>query len=280
MSLDPNGCDFWMTGEYYATTGLNHQTRIGAFRLPGCTTVGNGTLSGTVTDGTNPIAGATVALGSRTTLTDSGGHYSFTVPAGTYPTLTASAPGFNLASVSTIPVPSGGSATRNFTLSAVAPPPPPPPPPSRTLTVTKAGAGTGTVTSSPAGISCGGTCVATFANGTSVSLSERPGARSRFVGWSGDCSGRSACVLSMTTNHSVKATFGKALAPPSCVVPRVVGKSLAKARAAITRAHCKVGSITRRHSSARKKGKVVGQSPAAGKRLRNGAKVNMVVGKG
>ena len=146
--------------------------------------------------------------------------------------------------------------------------------------MTKAGPGTGTVTSSPAGISCGGTCVATFVNGTSVSLSERPGARSRFVGWSGDCSGRSACVLSMTTNHSVKATFGRALAPPSCVVPRVVGKSLAKARAAITRAHCKVGSITRRHSSARKKGKVVGQSPAAGKRLRNGAKVNMVVGKG
>ena len=112
--------------------------------------------------------------------------------------------------------------------------------------MTKAGGGTGTVTSSPAGINCGGTCVATFVNGTSVSLSERPGARSRFVGWSGDCSGRSACVLSMTANHSVKATFAKALAPPSCVVPKVVGKSLAKARAAITKAHCKVGTITRR----------------------------------
>ena len=60
MALDPNGCEFWMTDEYYATTGLNHQTRIGSFQFPGCTTVGNGTLSGTVTDGTNPIAGATV----------------------------------------------------------------------------------------------------------------------------------------------------------------------------------------------------------------------------
>ena len=37
MALDPNGCEFWMTGEYYATTGLNHQTRIGAFHYPGCT---------------------------------------------------------------------------------------------------------------------------------------------------------------------------------------------------------------------------------------------------
>ena len=70
MALDPNGCEFWKTGEYYATTGLNHQTRIGSFHFPGCTTVGNGTLSGTVTDGANPISGATVALGNRTTTTN------------------------------------------------------------------------------------------------------------------------------------------------------------------------------------------------------------------
>jgi len=146
--------------------------------------------------------------------------------------------------------------------------------------VTKTGAGTGTVTSSPAGINCGGTCVATFANGTSVSLSERPGVRSRFIGWSGDCSGRSACVLSMTANHSVRATFAKALAPPSCVVPKVIGKSLAKARTAITKAHCKLGKITRKASSAKKKGKVLGQSPRAGKRMQTGAKVNLIVGKG
>ena len=70
MALDPNGCEFWMTGEYYATTGLNDQTRIGSFHYPGCTPVGNGTLSGTVTDGANPISGATIALGSRTTTTE------------------------------------------------------------------------------------------------------------------------------------------------------------------------------------------------------------------
>ena len=38
MVLDPNGCDFWYTNEYYATTGMNWQTRIGSFRLnPNCT---------------------------------------------------------------------------------------------------------------------------------------------------------------------------------------------------------------------------------------------------
>ena len=37
LSLDPDGCRFWFTGEYYATTGSNWQTRIGSFRFPGCT---------------------------------------------------------------------------------------------------------------------------------------------------------------------------------------------------------------------------------------------------
>jgi hypothetical protein len=120
MSLDPNGCTFWMSGEYYATTGLNHQTRIGSFHYPGCTTVGNGTLSGTVTDGANPISGATIALGSRTTTTNGSGQYSFSVPAGTYPSLTASKPGFDPGSAATIAVPDGGTATRSFTLGASA----------------------------------------------------------------------------------------------------------------------------------------------------------------
>ena len=80
MSLDPNGCEFWMTGEYYATNGLNDLTRIGSFHYPGCTPVGNGTLSGTVTDGANPISGATITLGNRTTTTDGSGAYSFTRP--------------------------------------------------------------------------------------------------------------------------------------------------------------------------------------------------------
>jgi endoglucanase len=73
--------------------------------------------------------------------------------------------------------------------------------------VTKSGTGTGTVTSSPAGINCGSTCVATFANGTTVTLTARRNGRNRFVGWSGDCSGTANCVLSMTTDHAVTATF-------------------------------------------------------------------------
>src|SRR5215207_3146669 len=39
-----------------------------------------------------------------------------------------------------------------------------------TLTVTKTGTGTGTVTSTPTGISCGTTCVASYLNGTTITL--------------------------------------------------------------------------------------------------------------
>ena len=38
LAVDPvDGCTFWATGEYYAVpTSAGWQTRIGAFRLPGC----------------------------------------------------------------------------------------------------------------------------------------------------------------------------------------------------------------------------------------------------
>ena len=37
MQVDPvDGCTFWFTTEYYATTGTNWQTRVGSFKYPGC----------------------------------------------------------------------------------------------------------------------------------------------------------------------------------------------------------------------------------------------------
>ena len=121
MSLDPDGCTFWYTNEYYATNGLNDLTRIGSFAYPQCTPVGNGgTVSGTVTDAgnSNPISGATVALGSRVTTTAANGTYSFTnLPAGTYPVITASAPGYNSSTATSIVVTDGGTTTQNFALT-------------------------------------------------------------------------------------------------------------------------------------------------------------------
>jgi beta-lactam-binding protein with PASTA domain len=60
----------------------------------------------------------------------------------------------------------------------------------------------------------------------------------------------------------------------------VIHKTLRKAKTAIRRHHCRVGKVTRKTSSLRLKGKVIKQSPKAGKRLANGHKVNVTVGKG
>jgi hypothetical protein len=147
----------------------------------------------------------------------------------------------------------------------------------RTLTVTLTGKA-GKVTSTPAGINCtAGTCTAQFDLGTPVTLTATPSGKNRFGGWSGDCSGKSTCALTMSADHAVRANF---LPPIVCKVPKVLGKTLKKARAAIVKAHCRVGTITKKTSSARLRGKVVGQAPKAGKTLKAGAKVSLKVGKG
>jgi alpha-tubulin suppressor-like RCC1 family protein len=64
-----------------------------------------------------------------------------------------------------------------------------------------------------------------------------------------------------------------------CGVPYVLGEPLAKARAEIVRAHCRVGMI-KRVASRNKKNTVVGESPRAGTRLKKGAKVNLKISRG
>ena len=64
------------------------------------------------------------------------------------------------------------------------------------------------------------------------------------------------------------------------MVPDVVGDTLGRATSAIRHHHCRVGTVTRRTSSRRLKNHVLSQHPHAGRRLANGAHVNLVVGKG
>jgi hypothetical protein len=96
------------------------------------------------------------------------------------------------------------------------------------LTLSVSLAGSGSVASSPAGINCPGTCSANFASGTNVTLTESPGGGWTFGGWSGACSGSAGCVVAMTTNQSVMATFwtnGSVVpfpsAAPSAAAPQV-----------------------------------------------------------
>ena len=70
---------------------------------------------------------------------------------------------------------------------------------------------TGTVSSNPAGINCGqgGTCNAAFDSGVTVNLTAAPPLDfgSIFQSWSGDCTGSGPCVVDVTADRSVTATF-------------------------------------------------------------------------
>jgi Divergent InlB B-repeat domain len=95
------------------------------------------------------------------------------------------------------------SSLRSFSVSTAAAPPD-----TRTLSVSKTGSGSGTVTSSPAGINCGGDCSQSYATGTEVTLTATPAAGSSFTGWSGGgCSGTGTCVVTLSANQSVSAGF-------------------------------------------------------------------------
>lgn len=63
---------------------------------------------------------------------------------------------------------------------------------------------------------------------------------------------------------------------PSCVVPRLRGKTLAAAKRALKKAHCAIGKITKRVSKKRP-GRVISQSRKPGRKLGNGAKVGVVL---
>ncbi|MGH7749838.1 MAG: carboxypeptidase regulatory-like domain-containing protein, partial [Candidatus Dormibacteria bacterium] len=121
MAIDPtDDCTFWYSQEFYATTGsFAWSTHIAAFKFPSCTVGPTGTLSGQVTDaGTgNPIVGATITLTPNqiTTVTDSSGNYTLTVPVGAY-TATASDFGY-LSQSDSETISNGVTTTQNFALT-------------------------------------------------------------------------------------------------------------------------------------------------------------------
>lgn len=65
---------------------------------------------------------------------------------------------------------------------------------------------------------------------------------------------------------------------PSCLVPKLRGKSLTAAKKALKRAGCRIGTVKLRRGATAKTGKVVGQKPGPGKALPLGTKVNLVLG--
>jgi hypothetical protein len=144
----------------------------------------------------------------------------------------------------------------------------------------KAGTGSGTVTTDAGAIDCGAVCAADFAAGATVTLFASAAVSSTFFGWSGACSGTGTCTVTLDAAKTVTATFNQLLRPISCVVPNVKRKPLAAAKRKITAAHCRTGKVAKARSKSVPKGRVVSQTPKAGKTLAAGAKVNLVVSRG
>jgi hypothetical protein len=144
----------------------------------------------------------------------------------------------------------------------------------KTLTVSRSGHGQGAVTSSPPGIDCGATCSHAYPHGTAVTLSAAPGSRSTFAGWSGACTGKGGCMLDLSADRAVTATFNLL-----CVVPDVRGKRLLAAKRTILGANCLVGTV-RKISSRKTRGTVIAQTPRPRTTHPEGTKVNLTVSKG
>lgn len=86
----------------------------------------------------------------------------------------------------------------------------PPKPTTAPILIEKSGSGAGLVTSLPGGIDCGQACSAEFKLGSQIVFKALPNESSRFVGWSGPCSGTDDCVVILRGPTSIRAEFARA----------------------------------------------------------------------
>jgi hypothetical protein len=84
--------------------------------------------------------------------------------------------------------------------------------PPHVLAIVRSGAGS--VVSVPAGIDCGATCSFLFAKGVAISLTAAPSSGWKFAGWAGACGGVSGCMVILTGDTTVWATFEPAAPAP------------------------------------------------------------------
>jgi hypothetical protein len=127
MSIDPDGCTFWYTGEYYdahPTTKAedNWLTRIGSFQLPGCSSVQAApTVSGFSPSSGSPGTSVTISgtgFTGASSVTFNGTAATFTVNSDSQ--VTATVPSSATSGAITVTTSAGsGSSSGSFTVTAV-----------------------------------------------------------------------------------------------------------------------------------------------------------------
>jgi hypothetical protein len=94
--------------------------------------------------------------------------------------------------------------------------------------------------------------------------------------------GRNGILITATNDagNAVTVPLTVTYKPLPCTVPRLRGRTLAAARAALEFAGCAAGRVTRVHSRHVRRGRVISSSPSAGARRPPGTRVALVVSRG
>jgi subtilisin family serine protease len=158
------------------------------------TVLRSGTGTGTVTSGNGIIH-----CGAICTATVSGGtQVALTATPTPNSTFTSWSGGCTSVNGTTCTVTGGATVSATFTLFGGG----------VSLGVVMAGSGPGTVTSNDGKIQCGGTCSATYAGGSGVTLTATPTSGATFKQWGGACSGTTpTCALTLNATQTVTAIF-------------------------------------------------------------------------
>jgi hypothetical protein len=169
------------------------------------------------------------------------------------------------------------------------PPPPPQPPTNSTLPAISGTAKPGqTLTAAPG--TWNGTAPIAYAyqwdscDPTGASCMDIPSATTNTYLVSSSDAGSSFRVVVTASNaagHAAATSASTAAVPtpPPCLVPKLKGKTVTKARSLLHTAHCAFGSVTHAHSKLRR-GLIVSQRPRAGASRPRGTKVRVVVSRG